>query len=314
VPAWTDPAWLEEAHEWIHAQVEPTGAIEQPHVRPWSTVLRVPTAGGDLWFKANLPVHTHEAGVVSLLARLRPDRVPELVAADLERGWMLMGDGGVRLRELVERERDLHRWLEVLPAYAELQSDVAAQAAEFVALGAPDRRLAVLAAQYEQLLAEFRGLTAAKLRRLRALVPRVAELCDDLATLGVPETIQHDDFHDGQIFMQDDAYLFFDWGDACVSHPFFTMSVTLEGVIGWGLDDVEGSVDVTPFRDAYLAAFDGHAGRAELEAALAIALRLGWVCRALNVHRFAEALESPHREEHLKGVAVRLDMFAAGLG
>jgi hypothetical protein len=46
-----------------------------------------------------------------------------------------------------------------------------------------------------------------------------------------------------------------DWGDACISHPFFTLSVTLEGVIAWGLDDVEGSVDTAPFRDAYLAPF-----------------------------------------------------------
>ena len=77
-------------------------------------------------------------------------------------------------------------------------------------------------------------------------------------------------------------YLILDWGDACVSHPFFTLSVTLEGVLSWGLDDVQGSVDVTPFRDAYLAPFARFGERADLVAAATIALRLGWACRAVN--------------------------------
>ena len=69
-----------------------------------------------------------------------------------------------------------------------------------------------------------------------------------------PETIQHDDLHDGQVFVQDGRYLLLDWGDACVSHPFFTLAVTLDGVIAWGVDDVEHSEDTEPYRDAYLAA------------------------------------------------------------
>src|SRR6266550_1951524 len=138
MPGWTEPEWLAEARSWIDAQlaelgVEPTGAIEQPHVRPWSTVLRLPSSAGDLWFKANHPSLAHEAGVVALISRHRPGLVPELLAADLERGQSL-----------------------------------------------------------EHL-------------------PRVREWSAQLAAFGIPETIQHDDFHDGQIFVQDRQYLFFDW-------------------------------------------------------------------------------------------------------
>ena len=292
---WTDPSWLAEAHEWIRAHVEPNGEIEQPHVRPWATVLRVPTTAGDVWFKASVPVHAHEAAVVSTLASLRPDRVPELIAADLDRGWLLMADAGARLRELIERERDLGRWLDVLPAYGQLQLEAAPHADELVALGVPDRRLAVLPAQAAELPDD---------------VGPVAEMCEELASYGIPETIQHDDFHDAQVFLRDGHYLFFDWGDACVSHPFFSMSVTLEGGIGWGLDDVAGSVDLTPFRGAYLDAFRRFASPEELDAALSVALRLGWLCRALNAHRFAFGYESPTREEFLEGVELRLELFA----
>ena len=318
MPDWTDPAWLGEAHAWVgeclvNLDARLTGEIEQPHVRPWSTVMRVPTANGDLWFKANAPVLAYEAGVVEVLSRARPDLVPELRAVDLERGWMLMGDGGERLREIVERERDLGRWLDVLPLYGELQLDLARHGEELVSLGAPDRRLALLPGQYEQLVEALEGLSAVERDRLRAAASDVAAMCRRLDSLGIPETIQHDDLHDGQIFVRDGRYLFFDWGDSCVSHPFFSMSVTLEGQLAWGLDDIEGSVDTAPFRDAYLRPFTSSAGREELVAAHATALRLGWICRALNVGRWALALDPPDDVEWFERVRVRLGIFLDGL-
>ncbi len=315
---WTDRHWLRETHEWIRGRTEElgiaiVGPIEQPHVQPWATVLRVPTDRGSVWFKANIPVLAHEAAVVGVLARRRPDCVPELHAVDHEHGWMLMGDGGVRLREVVERDRDLGRWCELLPLYARLQLDLAGAADELVALGAPDRRLATLGDQYGELLERVDGMSARKLRRLRGLRLRVAEMCDQLAEGGIPETIQHDDLHDGQIFVDGDRYLFFDWGDACVSHPLFTMAVTLEGCLAWGLDDVENSEDIGRFRDAYLGPFASFGTPAELEEMHGVALRLGWICRALNVDLLASALDLPYREEHTERVRIRLLLFAKGL-
>src|SRR6187551_3210478 len=115
VSVWTDPLWLAEAHEWIHAEVArldlgAVGPFDQHHVQPWSTVMRVPTEGGDVYFKANTAALQHEAAAVTLIAAQRPDCVPPLLAADLERGWMLMAAAGDRLREIVERERDLSCW------------------------------------------------------------------------------------------------------------------------------------------------------------------------------------------------------------
>jgi hypothetical protein len=313
-PPWTDPAWLADAHTWIDERVaalgvERVGATEQPHVRPWATVIRVPTTDGDLWFKANVPVLAYEAGVVEVLARTRPDAVPALVGVDRERGLMLMRDGGERLREIVERERDFRRWHDLLPRYGRLQLDLAGHADELVALGAPDRRLAGLPGQYADLVEDVDGLTETERDRLRALAPEVAAMCASLSGLGVPETVQHDDLHDGQVFVRDGSYLFFDWGDSCVSHPFFSMSVTLEGVLSWGLDDVEGSVDIAPYRDSYLEPFGAYGDRPELEEAFATALRLGWICRALNVARFAAGLDPSDGDEWAERVRVRLQMF-----
>jgi hypothetical protein len=200
--------------------VERTGDVEQPHVEEWSTVMRVPTDEGPVWFKANHEPLRHEAALTLVAARA-PTRVPTLMAFAPDSGWMLMRDGGRRLRERVEEERSLDRW--------------------------------------------------------------------------------HDDLHDGQVFLKDGRHLVMDWGDACISHPFFTLSVTLEGVLAWGLDDVENSVDTTPFRDAYLAPYrDRYDG--DLDAACALAIRLGWACRAVNGHVPGENAAT----------AARLGMFLEG--
>jgi hypothetical protein len=280
---WHDPDWLARVHDWIAGRLGElsltrSGAVEQSHVQPWSTVLRIPTTGGDVWFKATAESLRHEVALVERLAVRRPDVLPPLLAVDTANGWTLMGDAGETLRAVTARERSLDRWCDVLPRYAGVQLDLAADVDDLVALGVPDLRLAALPAAYEWLV----DVIGAE-RRFRAAAPMVADLCGELAAYGLPELLQHDDLHDGQIFVRDGRYLLLDWGDACVSHPFFSLSVALEGVLAWGLDDVENSVDTAVFRDAYLAPY-AERFPGDLVAATGPALRLGWVCRAINGH------------------------------
>ena len=280
---WTAPEFVAEAHSWIEARLSElgrrrTGDITQPHVREWSTVMRVPTDVGDMWFKVNHEPLRHEAAVASLLAQRVPDRVPPLLAADLERGWMLMADAGRRLREVVEEEGNLDRWPDAMAATARIQLACEDDVEAFLAMGVPDLRLAVLPTAYER----FLGAHGDELDpRLHVSPEQVAEECAALASYGIRDSIEHDDLHDGQVFIREGTALIMDWGDACVSHPFFTLSVTLLGVIQWGFDDVEGSEDLGRHLDAYLAPYreqyDG-----DPEPAARLAMRLGWVCRAIN--------------------------------
>ena len=298
---WQDPSWVEDAHAWIESVLarlglRRTGGIEQPHVYPWSTVMRVPTETGDVWFKANDDSLRHEAGLLELLSSRRPDCVPAPLATDPGRGWILMADAGEQLRRLLPVERDLDRWMDVLRLCAEVQLDLTDSVDTMLGLGVPDLRLATLPDRYERFVAAIDAEP-----RFRRAAGQVAELSEALAGYGIRETIQHDDLHDGQVFVKDGRHLLMDWGDACISHPFFTLSVTLEGVIAWGLDDVEGSVDTGPFRDAYLAPF-AERYDADLVGATEIAVRLGWACRAVNGH-------VPGEE---KATWARLRMFVDG--
>lgn len=75
---WTRPGWFEETSAWVHAQldrqdIEVSGPIEQPHSYPWSTVLRVPTSEGIIYFKAVSSVDPNEPALLVALARWCPD-------------------------------------------------------------------------------------------------------------------------------------------------------------------------------------------------------------------------------------------------
>jgi hypothetical protein len=291
VPAlpWTNPDWLAEATTWICQRAEVVGEIEQPHVRSWSTVLRVPTTEGDLYFKAVTAIRRFEAPLTGLLAELQPGRVPEVVAVDAERGWMLMRDGGSRLRELVETRADLHHWERLLPDYADLQIEIAFLAENLVALGVHDERLAILPGHFRELLATRpKGLTADEHQRLIDAVPLVDDMCRELAAHGIPETIQHDDLHDGQVFVRDGGYRFFDWGDSCVSHPFHSLTVILRQVAR-KLDLEPGGSELRRLRDAYLEPYG------DLQSVADLAYRTGTIARSLACYRDEEgALEAAY--------------------
>ena len=318
---WTQPGWFEQASVWVHLElerqgIEVSGTIEQPHSRPWSTVLRVPTSEGAIYFKADSPVDPNEPVLIQSLVRWRPDVVPEPLAVDTERGWLLMRDAGQMLRNTIRPTQDIRPWLPVLPIYTELQVEMAQRVPELLTLGVPDRRLSVLPGLYEPLLADVDvlridqplGLTSEQYRRLLDLSPRVAELCEELATHTIAETLNHGDLTDANVFVRDGRLIFLDWDDSCVSHPFYSLrTVLVSAEISLGLE--ENSPELQPLRDAYLEPWTRYESREDLLTALDLASRLASINDALTWHRLVSRLEGLLREEYAEPVPALLQEF-----
>lgn len=311
---WSCSGWRESVSAWIFAHlkargISASGDLDQPHVRPWSTVLRVPTSDGPLWFKATSRALGHEPALTEALARWRPDCMPELLAADVDRGWLLMRDGGEPLRGIVRADRDLGHWQRVLAVYAELQIALADRADDMLSLGALDHRLATLADRIEVLLedpdglllGEPEGFSFEETDQLRALVPAIRRDCTELASLGIPETLWHDDFHDANILVRDGRYTFFDWGEAGVAHPFFTMNVTLRS-IAWSLELDPDGPELADLRDTYLEPWARFASRSDVLRAFPTALLLGNLSRTLTWHHIVSSLDGPNRAAHADAV------------
>jgi len=269
------------AEEWIREHVEPTGAIETTHVRPWATVMRVPVAGGVTWFKACAHVQAFEPRLTSGLYARWPDRVTEVLAVDETRRWLLLGDAGTAVGDWGNPPE---AWLEALPSYAELQKGEMAHVKDHVAHGVPDLRMAALQAGYERLLAHGLPLARDDVNRLREYAPRFTELCGALAELGIQESIQHDDLHMKNLYSGGGKLRMVDWGDSSIAHPFFSLVVTFRF-----LEEFNHLARDDPWfhrlRDAYLEPWGSG-----LEQTLEIAIRVGWFAHAIAWIRQRDAL------------------------
>lgn len=266
-------AWMDE--RLADAGLTRTGEPEERSVRPWATVLRVPSSGGPLWLKATSPETAFEAGLYELLVRVAPERVLTPIAVDAARGWLVLPDGGPTFGERLRGAALVEAFAAALPPYAELQRAVAPHVDELLAAGVPDMRPARMPQRFEEALEAVRG--RADVTQVEAMRATVAGWCARLEAGAVPLSVDHNDLHPWNVLGEDGDVRFYDWGDAGVSHPFATMLA-----LGWfPMEDA----DVLRLRDAYLEPFGGVAPHAELVEELELACRVGKIARALTWHR-----------------------------
>ncbi|MEU3557723.1 phosphotransferase [Streptomyces fragilis] len=286
VTPWGDAAWRRAAEaftaEGLTAHGLRPAGTRTVRLRPWSVLVRIPTDDGSrVWFKANPPASRFEAGLALVLDRRVPGRVLRPLAADAGRGWSLLPDGGPVLDDVLagaDAREATRIWEEILPRYAQVQQSLTGHAAELTVAGVPGAHTTAMPALLDRLLAgNAPHLDAAERARLEAARPRIAAASEELAALGIADTLDHADLHGGQVLRPEPGrYTFFDWGDSSVTHPFCSLLVTSRI-----FRRRHGDATLPRLRDAYLEAWTGR-GRtsAELRRGLEPALRLAALTRA----------------------------------
>jgi hypothetical protein len=243
--------------------------------------MKVPVAGGIVWFKACAQVQAFEPRLTVELYSRWPDRVTEVIAADEARRWLLMWDAGISVGELGNPPE---AWLEALPLYAELQKGETAYALDHVGHGVPDLRMLALPAGYERLLASELPLTRDEANRLLDFAPRFTELCAELAGMGIEESVQHDDLHLANLYLGGGKLRVLDWGDSSIAHPFFSILETVRF-----LQEFNHLAPDDPWlrrlSEAYLEPWGSG-----LEETFEVAVTVGWFAHAIAWTRQRDAL------------------------
>ncbi len=294
--------------------------IKLTHVRPWSQVATIPTTQGTLYCKMTLPDLQFEVRLTDTLCRWGMP-VPKVIAIEAKEGWLLMQDSGLPLRQLLQADGDIGRWHTAVTQYAQMQITLIPHSDALLATGLFDRRLTLLPTLYDKLLQDTGammigqedGLTAVQYVQLQQLSPHFATLCQQLAAFHIPQTLHHDDFHDANIFVQDDTITFADWGEACYTHPFFSMIIVLR--IAEYILKLEGNDPaLAGLRDTYLAQWQDFGTATELMAAFEIAHMVGMVNRALTWHTFLGMMSDAERAEEADAVPGWLQEFLEEIG
>lgn len=237
---WYMPGWYDAAVAWanhtLHKhQMRLTGQPIQ--LRSWqrSAIVRLPTDQGAAYLKVVPPVAHYEPALTTVLASLTPHRVARPIALDQQHGRLLMhevqGTSLMRYRD----DDDLALWQQALAEFATLQIATTSHLGDLRATGLPTRSLAELEHHVLALLHDLpatlpnrpAGLSRHERERLRRLAGQLSRRWEALQSDGIPLALEHGDFWAGQVLINQDTFVFLDWADSSLSHPFFSLLLFL---------------------------------------------------------------------------------------
>lgn len=278
VTPWFQPKWAAQTLAWLDAELSKQGLSRAgpPKTRKhWqiSALWEVPTVTGRVFLKAVPTFFDREVEWTPLLSRELRGAAPSVLAADRERGLLLLGDRGDP-----PEQPDLVR---VMTHLAQVQ-----QASLGLPLGTlRDRGPEFILLWLERLLSDDLllvgqegGFTPAEAERLRATHPALVAALERLAHSPIPRTVGHGDLHNGNLLEQDGQLTFLDWSDICRTHPFLDANPAYFAPWGSAADQAA----LAQAQDAYLAQWHAYASPDELRGLFADALQVGELFRALG--------------------------------
>ncbi len=203
--AWADRVLAERGHT----------VLGHRQIRSWnlSSIWRIDTDLGLVWLKEVPPFMAHESAVLRWLDRPTTSVV---LGADGQR--MLLADipGTDRYHASPAERTDM------LTELLDIQTDAAARLNELRALGVPEERGEHYRRESEGVLGQWVANLCAEHRAvLTDLVEGMAERFAALDACGVPYTLQHGDFHPGNVRSDGARQVLIDWGDSRIGHPAF---------------------------------------------------------------------------------------------
>lgn len=317
---WHGAEFREELTAWVTDNAGPPSSLEPIRDVPWSTVWRAETSQGVFYAKQNTPPQGFEAELMGVLAELAPGRVVSVTAVDAGRGLLLTPDHGTVLGEAVGElsgEAAVEVASRVAVAGASLQREVAPHAERLVAAGLVRLGPTDVASYVEQRLEDFarmpegdpRALSSEAAARVQAFLPQLADQCEQLAAVGLPLTLQHNDLHQFNVFDVDGDLRFFDFGDALLSDPLAALWVPLGG-LAHRLGRPIGDSRVQRVADAALERWTDVAPLQELRAVLPTALRLGRLGRCESWIRCFASMNEAELKEYGDAAAYWLEAVA----
>lgn len=297
---WTGEDFLAELRAFVTASVGEPDAVELVALRPWSAVWRVTAGGRASYAKQNCPGQNHEAGLVSTLARIAPEHVVPVLAADPESDLLLTADLGPTL-EAQGCGGELDVWCRIVADAAVLQRRVVASGADLglTTMATSDASTYVAnAVGHLSALDVFdpRRLDPGVAQRLGDLLPLVDRWADRVEELGLPSTLVHNDLHASNVGEVAGALRFFDFGDAVVCDPLANLLLPLH-VVQRDLRAAGDDPRLWRVADAALEVWSDLAPLSALRAALPAALQLGRLARVESWRRCVATMTVAERAD-----------------
>ncbi len=317
---WQKAGWFGEAEHWINFQLDQlgmqiTGDVEQ-YRAGWnaSTLLRVPTSQGHVYFKASYAKPPGEVAITLALVDRWPEHTIQPLATNKAKNWMLTADfrHGAKNTVAAEKYPDSARVL------SRIQVESSEQIDEWARLGCPRFGLEYLQGsignlrQHKALLQSGKvGLSDKELDGFTASLATDTEILQRLSEYQLPETLVHMDFRGDNLVWQDDNIRLIDWADTVIGHPFMALDRMAEysefkraGRQPSRTTMLIDEQQLAQICEAYLDAFTGFEPLPRLHQALALSQQL---------YRFWSFCQMLHELDWVEPASPRYYYLLAGL-
>jgi Phosphotransferase enzyme family len=213
---WQREGWSECVLEWLSTLLPGELQLEAINADDLTCVMRFRIGEESVYFKAGY--NSREAIVTARLASVFPNLVPEVIAHNPERNWLLTKDAG----HYLSRSSSVNQWQASLFALATFHQ---AEPQLFEGLELPFYPFADLANRGEAFLHDASvlqtwGLTDEQIEGLEQLIPSLYDAFGRVRALGLSACFTHGDAHPKNALTNDASCYWFDWSEAGFAHPF----------------------------------------------------------------------------------------------
>jgi len=224
--------WIDDAVAWLEREtgqrLSSRDCIEQLNAGGAFVLLRLPMGDGRrYWLKATGEPNAHEFAVTLCLSQHFPDALPPLIAAKEEWNAWLTEEVGARLPDQPTAEL----LVRATRKFASLQLRTTTRTDALLGSGVFDLRIPNLMQSIDSIMEYLAGamtrqqttkvdpLSPGQLQELTAVL---RDTCECMQSLGIPDTLIHNDLSSGNGLDDGSRCVFTDWSEAAISNPFLS--------------------------------------------------------------------------------------------
>jgi len=196
---------------------------------PWSNIIEITTGYKKLYLKQTPKMFAIEPKIIEFFSSKLKARVPKIIAENTCLNCFIMDSAGNNLRSILKQNFSKELILTTVEQFSDMQSNSIVHTNALQAMGVPNYSLNQLPKLYATLIQEesllvHEGFTSLEIDKLKMLLSIVVDLCQNLASYNIPQTVVQLDFSDNNTLVNDSGNIvIIDLGEIVISHPFFSL-------------------------------------------------------------------------------------------
>lgn len=236
-------ALIEIIHKWaiqllLEKEYDLLGEFENIQETAWSSVSRILTSSGYIYLKQVPPLLALEPTIIRILHDKLQANIPVIIDVNKKLNIFLMKDSGKAFYHFNKGENRISLISNAISSYKYIQNKSIPFVNDLIKLGVPDWRIKNLPELYKKLIDQEEvlledGFSENEINKLSLNLDKCTSLCKELDEFQIPETLDHCDLHGGNILIDEHSCVItiIDWGETVITHPFFSLSFFLRGLV-----------------------------------------------------------------------------------